>query len=435
MSYQEIDSPPAAEAEVQVNENMAALGQGFLWSHDVTADTGLVVGLNGGDFDGNAVSDGTVSCTNNATNYIVAHRTTRALSVATTTTNWNNTSTYGRVARAVFASGVLTYHDERESVGGIFDHSASISAVAASAVTVADAGTYFAGTDAEAVLQEVGAALSGLGTGDVVGPGSATNNHVALFDGASGKLIKDSGLTLSGTNTGDQSSVIGNAGTATVLQTARTIDGVSFDGSADITVIAPATHAATNKATPVDADELPLADSAASFVLKHLTWANVKATLKTYLDTLYTDKASTQTANTVYSGPTSGAAAAPTFRAMVAADLPNAPAIDTSLGSTSGTVVVDLSLIKDGGLVRFTANGNVTALRLSNGTDGQRFTVEITQDGTGSRTVALDGTYFKFGTDITSFTATTTASKKDRIGCYCTGATTADVVAVAKGFA
>lgn len=38
-------------------------------------------------------------------------------------------------------------------------------------------------------------------------------------------------------------------------------------------------HAATSKATPVDADELPLADSAASFGLKKLTWANLKATL------------------------------------------------------------------------------------------------------------------------------------------------------------
>lgn len=46
-------------------------------------------------------------------------------------------------------------------------------------------------------------------------------------------------------------------------------------------------HAAASKATPVDADELPLADSAASFALKKLTWANVKATLKTYFDTLY----------------------------------------------------------------------------------------------------------------------------------------------------
>lgn len=51
--------------------------------------------------------------------------------------------------------------------------------------------------------------------------------------------------------------------------------------------IAPQTHAATGKTTPVDADELPLSDSAATFGLKKLTWANVKATLKSYFDTLY----------------------------------------------------------------------------------------------------------------------------------------------------
>jgi len=78
-----------------------------------------------------------------------------------------------------------------------------------------------------------------------------------------------------------------NVLSATKLTTARNIDGQAFDGTADITVIAPGTHAATSKATPVDADELPLVDSAASNVLKKLTWANLKATLKTYLDTLY----------------------------------------------------------------------------------------------------------------------------------------------------
>ncbi len=49
-----------------------------------------------------------------------------------------------------------------------------------------------------------------------------------------------SGSNLSGTNTGDQTSVTGNAGTATALQTARTINGVSFDGTANITVPAAA---------------------------------------------------------------------------------------------------------------------------------------------------------------------------------------------------
>ena len=194
---QQLDSSQVSP-EVPLNENAAALGQAFLWAHDVTADSGLTVGLAGGTFDGNTVADATVACTDNTTNYVVVNRSSRAVSVSTATTNWDVTTTYGRIARAVFASGVLTWHDERYSAGGIFDHS-----IAAA--------------------------------GDVTGPGSSTANHVALFDGTSGKLIKDSGLTLAGTNTGDQTSVTGNAGTATALQTARTIGGVSFDGTANIT--------------------------------------------------------------------------------------------------------------------------------------------------------------------------------------------------------
>lgn len=38
----------------------------------------------------------------------------------------------------------------------------------------------------------------------VTGPVSAVGDKVVLFDGTTGKLIKDSGLALSGTNTGDQ---------------------------------------------------------------------------------------------------------------------------------------------------------------------------------------------------------------------------------------
>lgn len=63
------------------------------------------------------------------------------------------------------------------------------------------------------------------------------------------------GSNLSGTNTGDQASVTGNAGTATTLQTARLINGVSFNGSVDITVNAvdstarvPATRAISTTA-------------------------------------------------------------------------------------------------------------------------------------------------------------------------------------------
>lgn len=66
--------------------------------------------------------------------------------------------------------------------------------------------------------------------------------------------------------------------------------GAEFDAieTADALNIKPDTvTAATGKTTPVDADLLTLFDSASTFSLKKLTWANIKATLKTYFDTLY----------------------------------------------------------------------------------------------------------------------------------------------------
>ena len=51
-----------------------------------------------------------------------------------------------------------------------------------------------------------------------------------------------------GTNTGDQTNITGNAGTATALQTARNINGVAFDGTANITINAVDSTARVAKA-------------------------------------------------------------------------------------------------------------------------------------------------------------------------------------------
>lgn len=208
--------------------------------------------------------------------------------------------------------------------------------------------------------------------GAVTGPASATADHVVTFNGTTGKIVKDSGLTLAGTNTGDET-------TTTV--------GTLISG-------------ATAKTTPVDADFIGLMDSAASNILKKLSWANVKATAKTYFDTLYRSKAAS-----IYS-----------------------PAY-------SATLVLDLSQVEHGGIIRVGAlTGNIT-LQVSNGTDGQHFTVELLQDGTGSRLVTFDTSHFRYGTDITGFTATTTASKLDRVACiYRSANSKADIVATVKGF-
>lgn len=172
------------------------------------------------------------------------------------------------------ATWVGTGGDELQDTGVIIDASNNVSGM--NSLTLPNAGLRIKDTNASHDL--------------IVASGSdlTSDRTLTVTTGDANRTLTLTGdASIAGTNTGDQTSVTGNAGTATALQTARNIDGVSFNGTADITVIAPGTHAASSKSTPVDADELPLVDSAASNVLKRLTWANLKATLKAYFDTVY----------------------------------------------------------------------------------------------------------------------------------------------------
>lgn len=58
-------------------------------------------------------------------------------------------------------------------------------------------------------------------------------------------------------------------------------------GNETVTTIGALINGATAKTTPVDADQIGLMDSAAGNVLKKVSWLNIKATLKTYFDTIY----------------------------------------------------------------------------------------------------------------------------------------------------
>jgi hypothetical protein len=78
---------------------------------------------------------------------------------------------------------------------------------------------------------------------------------------------------------------LGNPGTSGFVLSSTTAGARSWVApSADV---GAAIHAASAKTTPVDADETALADSAASYGLKKVTWSNIKATLKAYFDGLY----------------------------------------------------------------------------------------------------------------------------------------------------
>lgn len=128
--------------------------------------------------------------------------------------------------------------------------------------TVSDGTVVWTRRETSAAFEPYGHIGSGgsSGYGDVVGPGSSTNNHVAFFNGTSGKLIKDSGLTLSGSNTGDQTSVSGNAGTATALATGRTLGitgdltwtSPSFNGTSNVTAAGTIANSAVSLAKMAD---------------------------------------------------------------------------------------------------------------------------------------------------------------------------------------
>jgi hypothetical protein len=129
--------------------------------------------------------------------------------------------------------------------------------------------------------------------GAVIGPASAVDATPAVFDGASGKLIKNVSFA----------SFKASLAIA-IADISDFVTGVAAN-------IAPSIHGATSKATPVDADELGLVDSAAANVLKRLTWANLRATLKTYFDGLYVSTSALGTGiSTFLATPTSANLAA-----------------------------------------------------------------------------------------------------------------------------
>lgn len=124
-------------------------------------------------------------------------------------------------------------------------------------------------------------------------------NNTAFFVG--GVYQQKNTYTMSGT-TLTAGGAIPSGVTWEVVWSAPVVLGVPSDGSVSTAkladqgvtaaklndaAISDKIHAATSKTTPVDADEIDLVDSAASFGLKKLTWANLKATLKTYFDALY----------------------------------------------------------------------------------------------------------------------------------------------------
>lgn len=110
-------------------------------------------------------------------------------------------------------------------------------------------------------------------------PALSGNNALPVFVNSSGNGLEASSASTARTRLGLGDSATKNVGTA-----AGTVAAGDHTHAA---IVAAETHAASSKTAPVDADELPISDSESTWGLKKLTWSNLKATLKTYFDTLY----------------------------------------------------------------------------------------------------------------------------------------------------
>jgi hypothetical protein len=149
-----LTNPAQANGPVIVNEMFTAIAASAMYARNYDTSTGLVLGYFGGHIAGSAIADGTTTLAASEANvYVVAHRTTGAVTSATNTTNWNATGTYGRLYHAVTGgSTITTLTDWRSQLGGIFDHGAVSGSIATDTIWDA-AGDLAVGTGADAAAR------------------------------------------------------------------------------------------------------------------------------------------------------------------------------------------------------------------------------------------------------------------------------------------
>ena len=270
------------------------------------------------------------------------------------------------------ADRTITFPDQSGNVlvsGNASIVNADVSASAAIAYSKLSLSGSIVNADISASAAIVDTKLATIGTAGKVSNSATT---AASANTANAIVARDaSGNFSAGAIT---AALTGNASTATALATARNIQGVSFDGTANITVVTAGSGISVTGTAVANTGVLSVNGNTGAI----------------------TNVAVTNTAQS-FSAAQRGTVSALTDGATITPDFAVANNFSVTLG------------------------GNRTLANPSNLTAGQSGTIVVTQDGTGSRTLAYGGNWkFPGGT---APTLTTTASAVDVIAYYVESAT------------
>lgn len=261
---------------------------------------------------------------------------------------------------------------------------AIVGAITGSGLTMATAKLLGRSTASTGAIEEItvgsGLSLSGGtlsasgagGSGDVVGPASAGDGKVALFDGTTGKIIKDSGLALAGSNSGDVTLAGENyisLSSQVITASAVNLSGTHVTGTL-----------AAGRFPALSGDITTSAGSLATTIGANKVTLGMLATLA---------------ANSVI-GNSTGSTATPTAVAMVSTNTASAVVIRDGSGNfAAGTITAAL-----------TGNASTaTALATARAIYGNNF------DGTAALTQIIASTFGGTGNGFTKFSGPTTAER------------------------
>ena len=220
--------------------------------------------------------------------------------------------------------------------------------------------------------------------------------------------------TSTGTNTGDQTTITGNAGTATALQTARTISGVSFNGTANINV--PGFVTTPSRAVVSDASGYTIASAVTATELGYVS--GVTSAIQTQLNakqgtltltTTGTSGAATLVGNTLnipnYAGSTG---------TVTAVSVVNANGVSGSVANPSTTPAITITL---GAITPTSVNGTTaTEIGYVSGVTSAIQTQINGKQAAGNYITDLNGDGFATGPGNAAFTLATTNSNVGTFG-------------------